>query len=472
MSKNDLSQIPSRWETAVLSDVIEDLTSGFPCGDHNQEGRGTPHLRPMNISEKGEIHLQKIKYIEEDDEKTLAKGDVLFNNTNSPKHLGKTAYIESDKKWHFSNHMTRIRVKENIISPKWLAKYLHHLLHRGFYRQHCRNHVNQASINQSFLLENIFVPLPPLTEQKHIVAKIDELFSKLDFGTTEINTAAQNLRHYKQSLLNSAMSGGITKRWRQKNKIRSLDLDEYIKKVDYQCDDDLLNIPDEWRQIPIGSVSEVIPGNSPPSETYNDSGKGIPLINGPTEFGPHPFSETKQTKFTTEPRKKCEEGDLLVCVRGNTTGRINIASSHVAIGRGVAAVRCHLNQNFLNYYLRSKQEYMLNKGTGTTYPSISSKDIRRMPFPLAPPEEQAIIVEKLDRNFSIVEDIESNMEAINKRSKHLRKSILKSAFQGELLPKESHDEVDQLHIRSNQSEDDNSKMEGQIKLTEVKVDDN
>ncbi len=76
-------------------------------------------------------------------------------------------------------------------------------------------------------------------------------------------------------------------------------------------------------------------GQSPPGDTYNENNEGVPLINGPVEFGPDPFSETIIGKFTTAPSKMCKKGDLLICVRGATTGRTNIAGFDACIGRGV-----------------------------------------------------------------------------------------------------------------------------------------
>ena len=62
-------------------------------------------------------------------------------------------------------------------------------------------------------------------------------------------------------------------------------------------------------------------GQSPPS-SYNKDKKGIPLINGPVEFEQDPFSKTVINQYTTKPTKMCEPGDLILCVRGSTTGRM------------------------------------------------------------------------------------------------------------------------------------------------------
>lgn len=82
--------------------------------------------------------------------------------------------------------------------------------------------------------------------------------------------------------------------------------------------------------------AEIVMGQSPPGESCNAEGVGLPLLNGPTEFGPH---HPSPVQFTTDARKRARAGDLRFCVRGSTTGRMNWADREYAIGRGVAAIR-------------------------------------------------------------------------------------------------------------------------------------
>src|SRR5688500_14804391 len=98
-------------------------------------------------------------------------------------------------------------------------------------------------------------------------------------------------------------------------------------------------LPDGWCWVRLGDITEIVMGNSPPGSSYNQAGRGVPLINGPTEFGPGPLDHPRIAQYTESPSKFCEPGDLLVCVRGSTTGRTNVASFRAAIGRGVAAIR-------------------------------------------------------------------------------------------------------------------------------------
>src|SRR5438105_2939787 len=93
---------------------------------------------------------------------------------------------------------------------------------------------------------------------------------------------------------------------------------------------------DQWKDGIFGDIAEIVMGQSPEGNTYNVSGQGVPLLNGPTEFT-NRFPIIKQ--WTTSPTKLCKKGDILFCVRGSSTGRINIADKVYCLGRGVAAIR-------------------------------------------------------------------------------------------------------------------------------------
>lgn len=147
-------------------------------------------------------------------------------------------------------------------------------------------------------------------------------------------------------------------------------------------------------------------GNSPPGSSYNDSGEGVPLVNGPVEFSPGPFGLTRKTKFTTAPTRYCEKGDLLICVRGSTTGRTNIADFDACIGRGVAAIQAKIDQHYLNHVILSMRNQIFDSGTGSTFPSISQKQLRTYLIAIPPLAEQKRIVAKVDELMALCDRLE------------------------------------------------------------------
>jgi len=168
--------------------------------------------------------------------------------------------------------------------------------------------------------------------------------------------------------------------------------------------------PPNWTATHLGDVALILMGNSPPGSSYNDTGEGVPLINGPVEFSSGPFGETVKTKFTTAPKHMCKEGDLLVCVRGATTGRTNIAAFDACIGRGVALVRGWSAQPFINLFMWKVGEKLLAAGKGTTFPSISYAVLSWLRIRVPPHDDQEALVERVHELVSLCRAIELGTE--------------------------------------------------------------
>ena len=166
-------------------------------------------------------------------------------------------------------------------------------------------------------------------------------------------------------------------------------------------------VPEAWQWIRLGDVALVVMGNSPPGSSYNEQGFGVPLINGPVEFSAGSFGLTICRKHTTEPNQMCMTGDILICVRGATTGRTNIAAFDACIGRGVALVRAWDAQRYVNLYLWHVGKELLAAGKGTTFPSISYADLAGKPLPLPPLAEQHRIVAKVDELMGLIDRLEA-----------------------------------------------------------------
>ena len=155
-------------------------------------------------------------------------------------------------------------------------------------------------------------------------------------------------------------------------------------------------------------------GQSPSGEMCNVIGDGLPLLNGPTEFGSH---HPAPVQFTTDGRKIARPGDLLFCVRGSTTGRMNWADQQYAIGRGIAAIRHKKSaelQPFIRAVVESNLLSLLQAATGSTFPNVSASQLSGLTVPDLSEDTQKQIAsllgaldDKIDKNRRMNETLEA-----------------------------------------------------------------
>jgi len=147
--------------------------------------------------------------------------------------------------------------------------------------------------------------------------------------------------------------------------------------------------------VQLGEVAEVVAGQSPPGESYNETGNGIPFYQGKTEFG-EMFIGAPST-WTTEPHRFAEAGDILMSVRA-PVGPVNLATQRVCIGRGLAAIKPadgKLMSSYAFYFLRS-QEAHIKGDAGAVFASINRGQIAELQIPLPPLEIQKEIVAEIE----------------------------------------------------------------------------
>jgi len=148
-------------------------------------------------------------------------------------------------------------------------------------------------------------------------------------------------------------------------------------------------------------VAEIIMGQSPPGDTYNEASIGLPFFQGKTEFGE--ISPTPR-KWCNAPKKIAEAGDILISVRA-PVGPTNLASTQCCIGRGLAAIRANpkqLDPSYLRFALRHAEPRLASMGQGSTFAAIGRAELGKIEFPLPALVEQHRIVDILSRAEGIV----------------------------------------------------------------------
>jgi type I restriction enzyme S subunit len=203
-----------KWRFAKIGNIASDFQSGFACSERATKDTGIPQLRPNNIGFNGEIDLSDLVFIplklagKNKNKYDLKKGDVLFNNTNSKELVGRASLVKRDLKCVFSNHITRIRVNPRILFPEWLVVNINYLWKIGYFLKISQKWIGQAGINTQ-MLKSIEIPLPPLSEQKRIVAYLDNLREKVEKLKKIQQEQLKDLEELKKSILEKAFKGEL-----------------------------------------------------------------------------------------------------------------------------------------------------------------------------------------------------------------------------------------------------------------------
>jgi len=167
-------------------------------------------------------------------------------------------------------------------------------------------------------------------------------------------------------------------------------------------------------------------GQSPPSETYNQEGEGLPFFQGKSDFEElYPSPRV----WCTAPLKIATEGDILISVRA-PVGPTNLANIRCCIGRGLAALRVgnELESYWLLFYLRSIEELLATSGTGSTFNAITKKELVALPIPLPPLEEQRRIVARIEELMERIREASHLRQEAREDTERLWQATLADVF--------------------------------------------
>jgi type I restriction enzyme S subunit len=189
------------------------------------------------------------------------------------------------------------------------------------------------------------------------------------------------------------------------------------------------DLPQGWSEAQLGDVATFVMGQAPPGSASNFDGNGTPFVKA-GEFGPlRPIIR----EWTTQPLKMATESDVLICVVGATSGKINLGAD-CAIGRSVAAIRPAdgLNQFYLYAFMQTQVDTLRSGSTGTAQGVISSVMLSNVTVPIAPFPEQRRIVAKVDGLTARTARARKELNRIPTLIARYKQRLLALAFSGEL----------------------------------------
>jgi len=325
------------------------------------------------------------------------------------------------------------------------------------------------------ILYNYEIPIPPLPEQRAIVAKLETLFSELDKGVEALKTAQRQLKIYRQSVLQYAFEGNLTEEWRKKNKAKQQTAEKLLEQikierekrykqqiVDYKSGKikdkpnppkefvpltkaELVGLPDlpaGWTLCKLINISQEISDGDHQPPPKNKTGIPFITISNINEFNQVDFTKSffvnddyyNSLKFNRKPRK----GDILYTVTGSYGIPVMVDyDKKFCFQRHISLIRSEIivNQKWLYYMLNSNIVFKQagNMATGTAQKTLGLGSLRNIVICLCQISEQLQIVSEIEARFSVVEKLEETISESLNKSEVMRHSILKKAFEGKLL---------------------------------------
>ncbi len=318
---------------------------------------------------------------------SLKVGDILFarRGVQATGHIG---FIrEPEVGYICGTGAIRLRVNDRqAIDPGFLSHVLANPSSVAWFKFHAIG-ATMPNLNEG-IIRSFSFGLPTLAEQKRIASSLSDLDDKIELN-----------RKLNETL--ETMARALFKSWfvdfnpvRAKAEGRDPCLPAHIAALFPNSfeDSEFGEIPEGWTPTTLDEEFEITMGQSPPGDTYNDTGDGISFFQGRTDFG---FRYPRRRVYCTAPTRFAEQSDTLVSVRA-PVGDVNMASERCCIGRGVAAVRHASKSRSYTFYTMQSLRSVFDKfeGEGTVFGSISKKDFHAIKKPV-PSSEAVAAFERL-----------------------------------------------------------------------------
>jgi type I restriction enzyme S subunit len=383
---------------------------------------GIPSIMPQNIGDNRIIEAGIARISAEDAERLsrylVRAGDIVYSRRGD---VERRALVRSHENgWLCGTGCLRVRFGENRVDSRYASYYLGHPSVREWIVRHAHG-ATMPNLNTSILASCPFLE-PPLAEQHAIANILGTLDDKIDLN-----------RRMSETL--EAMARALFKSWfvdfdpvRVKMEGRDAGLPKPLADLfpSRLVASELGEIPDGWRIAAVEEEFNLTMGQSPPGETYNTTGNGLPFYQGRADFGSR-FPSRRV--YCAAPTRLAKAGDALISVRA-PVGDVNIAAEDCAIGRGVAAVRHKTgSRSYAFQFMRGLKEVFARfDAEGTVFGSISKRDFHNISH-IAPTSALVAAFEQM------VAPIDTRIESMDHESRTLaalRDALLPKLVSGEL----------------------------------------
>ncbi len=483
-----INELPEGWEERDLEDVLEVIRGiSFKSNEKLKEpGKNTVVcLRTANVQEN--VDWGDLWWVPEDfvkrEEQFIRENDILMSNANSYELVGKVSLVRAvHEKATLGAFITMLRAREGS-DPKFFFYQLrsHRVVKEIRSRASTTTNISNVSTGK---LKDLPLWVAPSEQQKRIVAKIEELFSHIDAGIEALKKAKQLLKQYRQSILKAAVTGELTKEWREVNKDKLEPASELLERIlkerrqkweefesekhritnkipknvnwkkrykeplDFDFDDDI-ELPTEWAQVSLDTVTDLLTDYHA-NGSYKVLKEYVVLQDEPSysiyirskNFEKEDF--VNDLKYVSEEaylklwKSKLYGGELVVGKIGNA-GRVYFMpkpTMPTTLGMNLFMLRLnkYVNNKYIYYVLKSGlgslQISRRVKGVGN--PTIDKVSLKNICIPLPCRKEQDLLVELIEDNLDKINRLEKDIDSQFLNVEKSKQSILASAFSGKV----------------------------------------
>jgi type I restriction enzyme S subunit len=458
-----MSELPESWATTTVGKLADSIQYGHTAKSSKTDV-GPRFLRITDIQDNN-VNWKTVPFCKIPEEQIakyrLEKGDLLFARTGAT--VGKSFLIHSEvPESVFASYLIRVRVTD-AVEPRYIYYFFQS---SDYWRQisESASGIGQPNVNGKKLAA-LTLPVAPLPEQRRIVARIEELFSRLDAGVAALRHAKAQLQRYRQSVLAAAVTGQLTQAWREQHpdtepaevlleRILEQRREKWSGKRKYKepkepAINSLPEIPSSWTWISPDQLSApedyslaIGPfGSNLKVSDYAD--EGVPLVfvrhirANDYSLSPKFVSEQKASELVAH---SVDPGDLLVTKMGEPPGDADLYplnQPHAIITADCIKLRPtpliesrSFFVNAINSKLLAKQ--IAPRTRGVAQKKISLDRFRDVAFPLPPLAEQHQIVAEVESRTTAIDHLEAELDKQITRSTRLRQSTLSKAFNGGL----------------------------------------
>lgn len=402
-------EVPSSWVWTTLGDIAEIITGNTPSKDIKEYYSGNiPFFKPTDL-EQG-IHTKyskdRLTPLGFEQSRKLPANSVLVTCIGAT--IGKTGLTTVEG-------TCNQQINAIIPTSAILAKFLFYVCISDYMQHEIKANASATTlpILNKANFSKIAITIPPLQEQSRIVKSIEHWLSLVDCIEGNKENLQRTIMEAKSKILTLAIHGKLVPQDSTDEPASEL-LKRINPKAEITCDNGhYQKLPEGWCECKLSDVCVFDNGYAFSSDNYYDCGIPLIRISNITNTGSIDLSSCVFIQDVPSNKFIVKSGDLLIAMSGATTGKMGVYlyEEDALLNQRVGNLKCTdaMLQQYRNYYMFAKSDYILKIAYGGAQPNISAKAILDIDVMLPPLNEQHRIVAKIEEIFAQLDAIETSL---------------------------------------------------------------